>query len=143
MPSGTSFDLKITEKPWMKDGGKAAMRKAIEAGAQGWHDEMQHYPPQAGAFRSNWSGKTFLTSGKRQTSTTLHMAKPYRRTYELRKTATYQVKSPFEAALIGLYYGKYVLLGTKYWAGWPGKLDLIKKRIGLRYKAALRIALGK
>ena len=70
------------------------------------------------------------------------MVKPYRRTHTLGRTATHALDAgnPYVAKLKGVFYGTYVLLGTRYWAGWPGKLDLIKRRVEERFKAAFRQA---
>ena len=143
--SDTSFDIQITEKEWLKDAGKGAFHKAMDAGGQGWHDELTHYPPQKPAIRTRDTGHAFRVAYTQAPGNTAGgNRRAYKRTHALGNTASHVVAANgLSAKLIGKYYGKYVLLGTKYWEGWPGKLDLIKKRISSRYKAALKQAIGK
>ena len=150
MSGSTEFSLQITEKEWLKkDEFKPVLTKALQAASQGWHDEITHYPAQRAAYRttqgyrageeSSMTKFTALAAGK----TAGGNYRTYKRTHTLGNTASYQILSPVESKLIGVFYGKYVLKGTKHWAGWPGKVDAIKKRVGARYKAGLKVAMGK
>ena len=141
MSSGTGFDLNVTEKPWMEDAGRGAFKKAMDAAGQGWHDELTRYPPQRTGIKVT-RGEESSTLKLMQGKTKGGKRRAYKRTHALGNTATHKVAfSGMSATLSGKFYGKYVLLGTKYWAGWPGKLDSIKKRIASRYKAALKEAM--
>ena len=102
----------------------ATIRKAIESAGATYPTVMKRYPPQSEVAPDT----------------------KYVRTGTLGNTSAYKVDSgagKYTAEVGGVNYTPYVLHGTKHWAGWPGKLEMVISELKRGFGVGLRKALHK
>ena len=116
----TSFDLKIDLGVLKPEHIAAALKSAFDAAGAAYSSEMKNYPAQSE-----------VAPGTK-----------YERTGTLGNTATYKTETNL-VQLIGRYYGAFVLGGTRYWAGWPGKKEAILSRCETAFREAFNRAMHK
>ena len=113
----TSFDLKIDLGVLEPKHIAEALKSAFDAAGAAYSSEIKNYPAQSSGTK-------------------------YERTGTLGNTATYKTEAT-QVSFIGKYYGAFVLGGTRYWAGWPGKKEAILSRCETAFREAFNRAMHK
>jgi hypothetical protein len=122
------FNLSVTTKEagFMRN-FPSVIDKALKSAGVGYVGERGNYPGQAAPYRAD--GRT-VTAYKRT------------RSFASRPAQSYVItKSSSTMELYSMTYGKYILKGTWKWAGWPEKLEEIKKAIVEGFKKGISQAI--
>jgi hypothetical protein len=121
-----NLNVSVKEAGFMKD-FKGVIDKALITSGVAYVGERGNYPGQASPYRADGRAVS-----------------PYKRTrnFASKPAPSYVVtKTGRELTLYSMSYGQYVLTGTKFWAGWPGKLEEIKKAIESGFRKGLAQAI--